>query len=93
MRFVFQVIEVVNGSHSPPPPPTIIQNPELAPFQREVETVLGAVRLMSPQNDYLAIESGSTRTSDVITDDLLNVVELYDFPAFLKTDDLVSLYT
>jgi hypothetical protein len=36
-----------------------------------------------------AIESGSATTGDVITDDLMNVVEIYDFPADYKTDDLV----
>ena len=45
---------------------------------------------MAPHNDYLAIETGSLKTNDVIQDDLLNVVELYDFPADYKTDHLVK---
>ena len=65
-------------------------DPELAPFQKEIESILGPVRLLSPHNDYRAIESGSTTIKDVIVDDLMNVVELYDFPAEYKTDDLVS---
>ena len=69
---------------------SLIPNPELAPYQKEIESILGPVRLMSPHNDYRAIESGSTTIRDVIADDLMNVVELYDFPADYKTDDLVS---
>ena len=67
-------------------------DPELAPFQKEIESILGPVRLLSPHNDYRAIESGSTTIKDVIVDDLMNVVELYDFPAEYKTDDLVSCH-
>jgi hypothetical protein len=81
------MIENANNSSFTTPLPT---NPELVPFRTEIESVLGPVRLMAPHNDYLTLETGSLTASDVIQDDLLNVVELYDFPADYKTDHLVK---
>jgi hypothetical protein len=50
---LFQAAETVQTSPSPPPLTSLRLFPELAPFQKEIESILGPVRLMAPHSDYL----------------------------------------
>jgi hypothetical protein len=63
-------------------------SPNLPPYRIEIETILGPVRLVTPINDFVALESGCVASDNVVDEDLPNVVEIFDFPETFKTDDL-----
>jgi len=48
--------QATESSKSPMLP--ILPNSNLPPYRVEIETILGPVRLVTPKNDFLALESG-----------------------------------
>ena len=85
---LFQIIEPAKDSS--PVKPAQIPTYDNLPYYSDIEAILGPVILVSPHNDYLALETGTVTTSRNVDTDLPNIVELYDFPAEFKTDQLVT---